>query len=226
MSAQKKFLTTKPILIAFLIGSIALSMNCSSAIPEKPLGEKGVSVNENPEALADRWLKLEEYSQREEILQELERQRAFDELIFCFDIAGWLRSGPEERNRDREYILYIFGNLKEPKTIPLIVGQLTSLDSSLRIQALDALGKIKDPETVDDIFPLLYDQDPQLRGKAIHTLGEIGDSRAIAPISHHLADSDFYVRKLAEDALRKLGTAEDEISAWKKKAEGMTLDDL
>ena len=88
------------------------------------------------------------------------------------------------------------------------------------------MGKIKDPATVEKIIPLLFDKDPKVRGKAVHTLGEIGDPRATAHISRHLADSDIFVRQLAEEALKKLGTPDSEIAAWKKKAEGMTLDDL
>ncbi|MGD9411646.1 MAG: HEAT repeat domain-containing protein [Desulfobacterales bacterium] len=96
--------------------------------------------------------------------------------------------------------------------------------SDLRTQALDSLGKIKDPATVEKILPLLYDKDPKIRGKSVQTLGEIGDSQAAVPISRHLADSDLFVRKLAEEALIKLERPEEEIKAWKKKAEGMTLE--
>jgi hypothetical protein len=214
------------VLIFFLVALGALTMKCASTKPEMPQKEKNAYINKDSEALTDLWLKGNQYRDREAILKELERRRATDQLIFCYEIAGWRIGRTEERKRDRLYILNIFGKLKDQKTIPLLTDQLNNIDYGLRTQALDALGKIKDPATVEKILPLLYDKDPKIRGKAVHTLGAIGDSSATVPISRHLADSDIFVRKLAEDALKKLGSPDEEIEAWKKKAEGMTLDDL
>jgi hypothetical protein len=214
------------VLIFLLVAFSALTMNCASTKPEMPQKQKNAYNNKDPEALTDLWLKRNQYRDREEILKELDRRRAIDELIFCFEIAGWRMGPTEDRKKDRIYIINIFGRLKDPKTVPLLTDQLETMDYSLRTQALDALGKIKDPATVQKILPLLYDKDPKIRGKAVHTLGEIGDSKATVHISRHLADSDIFVRKLAEDALKKLGSPDEEIEAWKKKAEGMTLDEL
>ncbi len=217
----------KIVLIFLLVALSVLTMNCASTKPEiPPQKQKNAYSDKDLETLTDLWLKRNEYRDREEILKELERRRAIDKLIFCYELAGW-RIGPTEgREKDRIFIINIFGKLKDPKTVPLLTEQLQNMHYSLRTQALDALGKIKDPATVEKIIPLLFDKDPKVRGKAVHTLGEIGDPRATAHISRHLADSDIFVRQLAEEALKKLGTPDSEIAAWKKKAEGMTLDDL
>ena len=210
----------------FLICVSLFSTYCASTKPEMPQKEENAYIDKDPEALTDLWLKKTQYRDREEILKELERRRAIDGLIFCFEIAGW-RIGPTaDRKKDRLYIINIFGKLKDQKTVRLLTDQLENTDYALLTQALDALGKIKDPATVEKIIPLLYDKDPKVRGKAVHTLGEIGDPKATVHISRHLADSDLFVRKLAENALKKLGSPDEKIEAWKKKAAGMTLDDL
>ena len=214
------------VFIFFVAALSAVVINCASTKPEMPPKEDKAYIDKDLEALTDLWLKENEFRDREEILKAFERRRAIDELIFCYEIAGW-RFGPTaDRGKDRLYILNIFGRLKDPKTVPLLTDQLKNMDYSLRTQALDSLGKIRDPSTIEKILPLLYDEDPKIRGKAVHTLGEIGDSRATVPISRHLADSDLFVRKLAEEALIKLGRSAEEIEAWKKKAEAMTLDEL
>ena len=218
-----KFITA---LIFFLVALGALTMNCASTKPEMPQKKETAYMDKDLDALTDLWLERIQYRDREEILKELERRRAIDELIFCFEIAGW-RIGPTvDRKKDRLFILNVFGKLKDKRAVSLLTDQLENMDYALRTQALDALGKIKDPTTVEEILPLLYDKDPKIRGKAVHTLGEIENSQATVPISRHLADSDIFVRKLAEEALIKLGRPEEEIEAWKKKAEGMTLDEL
>ncbi|MGD8739814.1 MAG: HEAT repeat domain-containing protein, partial [Desulfobacterales bacterium] len=214
------------ILSTFLICVTLFLTFCAATKPEIPQKKEIAYIDKDLEALTDLWLKENHYRNREGILKELERRRAIDQLIFCFEIAGWRIGRTEERKRDRLYILNIFGKLKDQKTVPLLTDQLNNMDYSLRTEALDALGKIKDPATIEKILPLLYDKDPKIRGKAVHTLGEIGDSSATVHISRHLADSDIFVRKLAEDALKKLGSPDEEIEGWKKKAEGMTLDDL
>ena len=216
----------KMVLIFLLVALSVLTLSCASTKSEIPQKQKNGYSDQDLETLTDLWLKRNEYRDREEILKELERRRAIDKLIFCYELAGW-RIGPTEgREKDRIFIINIFGKLKDPKTVPLLTEQLQNMHYSLRTQALDALGKIKDPATVEKIIPLLFDKDPKVRGKAVHTLGEIGDPRATAHISRHLADSDIFVRQLAEEALKKLGTPDSEIAAWKNKAEGMTLDDL
>ena len=214
------------IIVLAVMGLCFIIIGCASTKPVMPQKERYAYTDKDPEALSELWLKKNQYRDREEILKALERLHATDQLIFCFEIAGWRIKHTADRQRDRLYILNIFGRLKDQKTIPLLTDQLKSNDYSLRTQALDALGKIKDPATVEKILPLLFDEDPQIRGKAVHTLGEIGDSRATVPISRHLADSDLSVRKLAEGALQKLKIPAEKIEAWKKKAEGMTLEDL
>jgi hypothetical protein len=214
------------ILCTFFLCVPLLFTDCATTKPEMPQKEDRAYIDKDLEALTDLWLKKYHFRDREKILKEFERRKAIEELIFCYEIAGW-RIGPTaDRKKDRLYILNIFGRLKDPKTVPLLTDQLNNMNYALRTQALDALGKIKDPTTVEKILPLLYDKDPKIRGKAVHTLGEIGDSQATVPISRHLADSDLFVRKLAEEALIKLGRPGEEIAAWKKKAEGMTLDEL
>lgn len=208
------------ILIFFFVALSALTMNCASTKPEMPQKEENAYIDKDLEALTDLWLKGNQYRNREEILKELERRRAIDQLIFCFEIAGW-RMGPTgDRKKDRLYIINIFGKLKDQKTVRLLTDQLNNMDYALCTQALDSLSKIKDPATVEKILPLLYDKDPKIRGKAVHTLGEIGDPKATVHISRHLADSDIFVRKLAEDALKKLGGPDEKIEAWKKKLRG------
>jgi HEAT repeat protein len=214
------------VLIFLLVALSVLTMSCASTKSEMPQKPKNAYSDKDLEALTDLWLKRNEYRDRETILKEFERRRAVDKLIFCYELAGWRIDRTEGREKDRILIINIFGNLKDPKTVPLLTEQLQNMDYVLRTQALDALGKIKDPATVEKIIPLLFDKDPKVRGKAVHTLGEIGDPSAAGHISRHLADSDIFVRQLAEEALKKLGTPDAEIAAWKKKAEGMTLDDL
>ncbi|MGD2038008.1 MAG: hypothetical protein PVH28_09005 [Desulfobacterales bacterium] len=80
-----------------------------------PQKEENAYIHKDSEALTDLWLKANNYREREGILKELERRRAIDQLIFCFEIAGWQTRPEQERKRDRLYILNIFGKLKDQK---------------------------------------------------------------------------------------------------------------
>ncbi len=114
----------KIVLIFLLVALSVLTMNCASTKPEiPPQKQKNAYSDKDLETLTDLWLKRNEYRDREEILKELERRRAIDKLIFCYELAGW-RIGPTEgREKDRIFIINIFGNLKDPKTVPLLTEQ-------------------------------------------------------------------------------------------------------
>jgi HEAT repeat protein len=184
--------------------------------------------NQSIEELKDLWLATQQYNERQMILRELERRKASDALRSCYVLAGFL-TGPSNflsPKEDRLFIIQALGRLKERNAVPLLSKLLGDKNSVLRTAALDALGKIQDPNSVESILPLLFDDDPSIRAQAIHTLGEIGDPRAMGRISLLLADKDPFVKEIAEANLKRLGASKEKIRDWKRKAEGLTIDDV
>jgi len=215
----------------FIIILASFSFNCvetKNTIPSQAAPKKTVYSSKDSEELKFTWTKEIPTSERLKILGEFERRGETENLIYCFDIAGAYggRSSSPMRRKDRLFIVWAFGRLQDPKSVPLLIKLLKHHEAEFKTDALSALGKIKDPNSIDNIYPLLFDKDPSVRATAVHTLGEIGDSRAIGRVSMLLADNDEWVRNLTEVTLRKLGVSDNEILEWKSKAERMTIEDI
>jgi HEAT repeat protein len=205
-------------LVIFTISTGSLLINCVSKTSEPAKIEKSAYyLNKNLEELKDLWLASKDIEEHKLILKELERRKAIDALMSCYNVS------PKE---GKTIIIQAFGRLKDSKAVPLLVDLISDEYSDLRTVALDALAAIKDPHSIDSIYPLLFDNDPSIRAQAAFALGEIGDPRAIGRISLLLADNDPFVVEIAEASLKRLGATGEKIKEWKEKATGLTIDDL
>src|SRR4030067_752105 len=101
----------------------------------------------------------------------------------------------------RKFIVDILGDMKDPRTVPTLIGLLDDPDENARVAAAEALGKIKDRRAVDALVSCLTRSDQSwLDYAAAEALGEIGDERALGPLLTALGRSS-----LREPGLGSLG---------------------
>jgi HEAT repeat protein len=123
-------------------------------------------------------------------------------------------------------VLNAFQEIGSPQAAFAITEILKVPDPEVRFLSLDLLGRIKATESMEAVLPMLLDDEANIRWKAVHTLGEIGDPRAAGRIGFLLSDPDESVRGIAENVLKKLGTSEEKIADWKKKAGQLSIDEV
>ncbi len=105
----------------------------------------------------------------------------------------------------RKFIVDILGDIKDPRTVPALIGALgKDPDENIRAASAEALGKIKDRRAVDALLDCLtrYDE-TWLDYAAAAALGEIGDERALGPLIAALGRSS--LREPVLESLGKIG---------------------
>jgi len=104
----------------------------------------------------------------------------------------------------RKFIVDILGDMKDPRTVPILIGLLDDPDENIRVAAAEALGKIKDRRAVDALISCLTRSDQSwLDYAAAEALGEIGDERALGPLLSALGRSS--LREPVLESLGKIG---------------------
>lgn len=83
----------------------------------------------------------------------------------------------------RKFAVDILGDIRDGRSVPLLIEMLTDPDQNVRVASAEALGKIRDRRAVDALLGCLarYDQN-WLDYAAAEALGEIGDERALGPL--------------------------------------------
>jgi len=102
--------------------------------------------------------------------------------------------------------------LKEKRDIKGLVKALYHKDSSIRIDAANALGEIGDPSAVDGLLGALKDESTDVRRAAVRALVKIADDKSIPAIVAALKDDSLDVRLEVAKAIAEIG---------KKKAQGI-----
>ena len=94
--------------------------------------------------------------------------------------------------------------LKAKGRIGKLIKALEHKESSVRLDAANALGELGDTRAVEPLIAALNDKEVDVRKAATNALGQIGDIRAVEPIADRLKDNDFFVKKKAIWALGQI----------------------
>jgi HEAT repeat protein len=84
----------------------------------------------------------------------------------------------QAENRDREWIMWALGKMKEPRAVEPLIHLLS--DEKLCVVAIHSLGELGDPRAVEPLLHLLSDEN--YRSRVVIALGDIGDPRAVEPL--------------------------------------------
>lgn len=103
-------------------------------------------------------------------------------------------------------IIHAIGQVKDPKTVPLLIDRLSSTSAQVRGAAIEALGKIGGREAALAIAPYCEDAEELIRVTAVNALGSAGWGGSGDVLARHLNDKDDVGRKAAF-ALGRLGDA-------------------
>lgn len=104
----------------------------------------------------------------------------------------------------RKSIVDIAGNIKDNKTLPLLLLALKDEDENIKASAVEALGYLDEPEVVDILIGVLKSGDLWTAFPAAAALGRIGDKRAVPALLDALS-----LKALREPVLNALGRLSD-----------------
>lgn len=101
--------------------------------------------------------------------------------------------------------------LRQPSTLPALIGELSSRNSALRWQAANAIARMRpEPNTataaIDPLLAMLKQSDPLERAHAARTLGTLKAAKAFDPLAAAIHDSD---QRVQASAIRSLGALGD-----------------
>jgi HEAT repeat protein len=88
--------------------------------------------------------------------------------------------------------------------VPDLTRLLSSSDTSIRENAVNALGQIASPDSIPELEKMLRDPQWTVRRHAVLALGKIADPRSIKSVEGLLKDPDSLVRKAAQETLARL----------------------
>jgi HEAT repeat protein len=89
---------------------------------------------------------------------------------------------------DRYYAVHLFGDLKDPRVVPILVPLLR--DKEVNYIVPWALGEIGDKRAVEPLIGALSDQDASLRVLAIYSLEKLKANEALPRLQALLNDND------------------------------------
>ena len=154
---------------------------------------------------------------------------------FVENLISVYKNSPEEDIAVRGYLALVFGAIKEPSAVPLLLNELeraehlktidwrkNSLFNLMRpslkqikedlvqnqIYTLFALGSIGDNSAVPGVLEQTKNQDPSVRKVAAYASGFLGDPRAVEALRPLLNDPQEDVRWNSAIALAQLGSDE------------------
>ena len=104
-------------------------------------------------------------------------------------------------NKDvRKFIIDVLGELKDSRSLPLMLDAIRDEDENVRATAVEHLGKVGEPSVVDALIEILESGDLWTAYPAADALGRIGDRKAVP----HLL-SALQKKPLREPVLKDLG---------------------
>jgi HEAT repeat protein len=106
----------------------------------------------------------------------------------------------------RKFIIDTLGDIRERRSVPLLIGSLNDAGENVRVAAAEALGRIRDRRAVAPLLSCLARTDAGwLDYAAAQALGEIGDERALGPLLSALDRSG--LREPVLESLGRIGNA-------------------
>ncbi|WP_425446056.1 HEAT repeat domain-containing protein [Dethiothermospora halolimnae] len=107
---------------------------------------------------------------------------------------------------DKMILIWLIGELKDKKLLPLLRMELRNRQVNIRRLACSALGKIKDDSTREWLENMILDDNPQVRQYAIKALSHIGDDKTIEKLKGILSKDKEkeYVKKAAIETIDKI----------------------
>ena len=129
--------------------------------------------------------------------------------------APALRDIVDKRQRDPAVVieairaLAAMGDMPSRRVLEKVVAE-TETDSTLRLEAANALAGLHAPESLDFIIDLMSDPAPAIRGAAIRALAAMDSETFLTTLSGMDPDRDWTVRTAQADALAMLPGAQGE----------------
>jgi len=95
----------------------------------------------------------------------------------------------------------------------ILLRELSSTDTDMRHEAVEALGRIEEEDAVPHLAELIYDKDIEVRLTTIMALGSIGGTEATECLKQCLDDPNEIISQAAEDILKEM-TGNDDIASF------------
>ena len=106
---------------------------------------------------------------------------------------------------DRMILIWLIGELKDEKLIPILKMELSSKITNYRRLSCSALGKISRKETKDWVEEMLEDSNPQVRQYAAKALTYIGDEKTVGKLEQlYKFDEKEYVKRAAKISIEEI----------------------
>jgi len=195
-----------------LIGLVCIIMSCASSSYQPTNSELAIADIEN---LKDLWLRSGYYGNRSKVVQEFERRKSLDGLLFCL---YWATRQQTRKTVMGQYTPFSQGQYRyHPAEGYRRAASKSKFSAADAIEIVNALGRIKSPEAAEP-----------LKEEVIHSLREavfrmqskeftiavlsaykgIGSDRAAFAAKELLKDPDPEIRFLALDTIGHIKSIE------------------
>jgi HEAT repeat protein len=124
------------------------------------------------------------------------RKAMWDEVRAATSVAN-----PEERAT----ALRLLGDLKDDRSLTVLLEAMKDAQPSVRGAAASALGSLGRSEGLAVVEQALKDKIPAVRTSAAISLGELRDNRSVTPLKQALSDPNPIVQAAALSALLRIG---------------------
>jgi HEAT repeats len=122
-----------------------------------------------------------------EVIRAILEDRSTKRTVDLRDDAG--HPSPELQIRqDRYYAVHLFGDLKDPRAVPILVPLLS--DDQVNWIVPWALGEIGDKSAIPPLITALSDSSPDMRVLAIDALGQLDAKEALPRLRTLLDDNE------------------------------------
>ncbi len=134
------------------------------------------------------------------------RNTAIEALTKLGDrVTDYLVDAFNTENHDvRKFVVDIIGEVRDRKSLPLLIEALRDVDENVRASAVEHLGSMQEASAVDALMEILDGDDLWTAFPAAEALGMIGDRRAVPALVRTLQK-----KTLREPALKALGRLAD-----------------
>ena len=121
-----------------------------------------------------------------QVIKAILEDRSIKRAVFMTDSTAYL--SPERQIReDRYYAVHLFGDLKDPRAVPILVPLLRDPDVNWIVPW--SLGEIGDKSAIPPLMETLGDNSSDMRVLAIYALEKLKAKEAL-PQLHALLDDD------------------------------------
>lgn len=135
-----------------------------------------------------------------EVIRQILENRSPARTVYSYNDAG--HPSPERQIReDRYYAAHLFGDLKDPRAVPILVPLLSDPDVNYIVPW--ALGQIGDKSAIPPLVVTLSDSSPDMRDLAIEALAQLDAIEALPQIRALLGDNE----RIHFDGLGTVGDA-------------------